>query len=297
VVWLGDRRGFLTDWLTQQWVRSTGRRVNLADEAWLDGPAGNSRIIGRQFFADYARDRGLEQVADGRRGLMPEFDELRLPGISAAVRDFYESTASYDLDAWAEWRGAFRPFGRALAVLFSRRLQQLNVPLSALDSSKGMTSSVSPFRDARSGKIVHTAWVRELHATGNVLYAGAYSTCCVPGHDKPCVKVVFPLPNGSATVVMRPEAEQDGSLTLTSAGERFGDPGFYFVVQAGGGHAWARYVRCMQESIRVYPGEGDTVRADHVLWLWGMQFLRLHYRMRPQAGGMRFGKDALSARQ
>ena len=36
----------------------------------------------------------------------------------------------------------------------------------------------------------------------------------------------------------------------------------------------------MKEEIRVFAAEEDTVRADHFLWLWGIPFLRLHYRMR-----------------
>jgi hypothetical protein len=77
------------------------------------------------------------------------------------------------------------------------------------------------------------------------------------------VRVVFPLPNGNAIVVMRPEANLDGSLSLVSAGDGFGAPGFYFTfIQTGGGE----------------------VRADHVLTLWGATFLQLHYRLRrPQA--------------
>ena len=143
-----------------------------------------------------------------------------------------------------------------------------------------MSSAVVQWRDPRSGNVVETAWIRELHATRNVLYAGSYSVCAVPGYQLPCVKVVFPLPNGNAIVVMRPEAHADGSFSVTSAGRRFGDPGFYFVVHGEAGIAWARYLRSLQESIRVYPAEQETVRADHVLWFYGPQFLRLHYRMR-----------------
>ena len=42
----------------------------------------------------------------------------------------------------------------------------------------------------------------------------------------------------------------------------------------------------MRGSIRVYAADGaeGTVRADHVLTLWGVTFLRLHYRLRPAAG-------------
>jgi hypothetical protein len=200
--------------------------------------------------------------------------------VSEAVKSFYEETSEYDLDAWSEWRGAFRPFGVALSKLFSRRLQQLNVPLSSLDSSKGMTSDVLQLLDVHSGQVIQTAWVRRLHATGNILYAGSYSLCEIPGFTGFCVKVVFPLPNGNAMVIMKPEVHADGSFSVVSAGRSFGDAGFYFTVSAGQNEVWVRYVRSLKETIKVYPAEPGTVRADHYLWIWGHLFLRLHYRMR-----------------
>jgi hypothetical protein len=55
--------------------------------------------------------------------------------------------------------------------------------------------------------------------------------------------VTFPLPNGSANVIMRPASASDGSFTARSSGTRFGDPGFYFFVEAGKeGRGWARYL-------------------------------------------------------
>lgn len=287
-MWLGDNRGNLADWVTQRWVCTTGRRVDLAANPWLDGPAGGTRQIGTSFFEAFAMEKGLEMVRSGKRGLLPSFSLLQrdnpsLGRVAEPVQHFYEQTSEYDLDAWSEWRGAFHPFGKALSVIFSRRLQQLNVPLSPLDSAKGMTSSVIPLCDPATGTTICTAWVRELHATGDVLYAGGYSVTDVPGHSTPCVKVVFPLPNGSAMVLMKAEANADNSLSLKSIGERFGDPGFYFVVHDGKGAAWARYVASMKEEIRVFAAERDTVRADHFLRLWGIQFLRLHYRMRRRA--------------
>jgi hypothetical protein len=288
VIWLGDRSGHLSDWVTQQWVRLTGCRVNLATNRWLDGPTGSTRIIGKDFFADYAQKHGLEVLRSGSRGLLQDFCDLSGscgdPNmVASAVKDFYERTSEYEIDAWSEWHGLARPFGTALSAIFSRRLQQLNIPLSSLDSSKGMSSCVVQLVDPHSGRVVQTAWVRELHATRNVLYAGSYSLCTVPGYPGPCVKVVFPLPNGNAIVIMKPESHPDGSFSLTSAGKGFGDPGFYFVVHARDGIAWARYVLALKERISVYPAERDTVRADHVLWIWGKQFLRLHYRMRVAA--------------
>jgi hypothetical protein len=284
-MWLGDRSGHLTDWVTQQCVRATGEQVSLAENPWLDGPVGGTRSIGKSFFQDYARKHGLDLVQSGPRGLLRDFGDLNsraceASAVAASVVDFYQRTSFYELDAWSEWNGLFKPFGAALAWIFSRRLQQLNIPLSPLDSSQGMSSEVIELRDPGTGDLRLTAWVRELLATRNVLYAGSYSVCKVPGYPGPCVKVVFPLPNGSAMVILKPESHADGSFSLLSGGLGFGDPGFYFVVHGQDKTVWARYVRAMREKITVQASGPGTVRADHVLWLWGREFLRLHYRMR-----------------
>ena len=120
----------------------------------------------------------------------------------------------------------------------------------------------------RSGALEHT------------LYTGSYSLCRVPGFDGPCVKVVFPLPNGSANAIMRPESAPDGSFTVRSWGSRFGDPRFYFFVRAGRDEGWARYPRALKEDIRVYVDPRGQLCADHNPQIWGSTFLRLHYRMR-----------------
>jgi hypothetical protein len=287
MIWLGESRGYLTDWVTQLWVRLTGRRVDTTREPWLAGPVGRPHGIGPEFFTELARRDRLEvrQGGEGHTcGLLADFDALAAPDfdprqVHASVIDFYVRTSAYDLDAWAEWCGAFRPFGRLLAWLFSRRLQQLNVPLSGLDTSRGVTSEVLQLVDPSRGAVRLTAWVRELLGSGNVLYAGAYSVAAVPRRRGLCVKVVFPLPNGNAMVLMQPEAHPDGSFSVVSAGQGFGDPGFYFTVRDRRGRVWARYLRSLKESIRVYPAEGGAVRADHVLTLWGATFLRLHYRL------------------
>lgn len=201
--------------------------------------------------------------------------------VHPAVARFYEHTADYTMDAWSHWCGAFRPFGTLLALLFSRRLHQLNVPLNGLNTSEGLTSEIIDFVEPEFGEVRHTAWFRRLVGPGHVLYAGFYSVCRVPHYAGNCVKVVFPLPNGNAIVIMKPQSLPDGSVVLRSSGNGFGEPGFYFTVHNGSGKAWVRYVRALRESIHVFPDDEGGVRADHVLWFWGIRFLRLHYRMRP----------------
>jgi hypothetical protein len=282
--WLGPSRGRLSDWVTQRWVEATGRRVLLAEHPWLDGPTGGPDVIGADFFHRHAAARGL--VVDEQstpRGLLDDFSALAGPTfpverVAPAVVRFYERTSEYGLDVWSQWCGAYRPFAALLAVLFSRRLQQLNVPLSPLDTSLGVGNRVLKLR-APDGRAVLTAWVRELVASRHTLYAGSYGVCRVPGEPGPCMRVVFPLPNGSAIVVMRPELHADGSVSVSSFGHGFGGAGFYFYVGDGPDRGHARYVRTLKESIRVFPGTDGAVRADHALDLFGATFLRLHYRM------------------
>jgi hypothetical protein len=289
MIWLGAKRGYLSDWITQRWVQLTGKRVDLEREPWLQGPIGKTTGIGLHFFDDFAYESGLavhRKVEDS--GLMKDFSLLAASDfnpslISPRVIDFYERTSNYEMDAWGEWCGVFRPFGQLLSLLFSRRIQQLNVPLTGLDTSQGMTSEVIQLIEPATGQIRYTAWVRQLLRTKNVLYAGSYSICEIPNREGACVKVVFPLPNGNAIVMMRPEAHEDGSFEITSSGSGFGDAGFYFTVRDHDNCFWVRYVGTLKESIRVYEAEGNSVRADHVLRIWGTAFLRLHYRLRPCA--------------
>ena len=160
-------------------------------------------------------------------------------------------------------------------------------PLSL--QGEGSGAGVRAGLSAATGAERHTVWFRRLRGSGDILYAGFYSVCILPSRSEPCVKVVFPLPNGNAIVIMRTESRADGSFILTSAGERFGDPGFYFTVHGGGDIIWARHVRALRESIHVFPAEKGLVRADHVLTYFGATFLRLHYRMQhrtPKAFGV-----------
>jgi hypothetical protein len=277
-------RGALVDRATQRWVRATGRRAALVDYPWLDGPVGDVDRIGMDFFARFAERRGWQVIETGTRGLLESFGVLRgatcePARVAPQIVRFYQETSEYDFDVWSEWSGLFRPLGGALSSIFSKRLQQLNVPLSPLDTKLGMVSRVVRLVDGQ-GRSAGAAWVREAVATRQTVYAGNYSTCKVPGFAGECVRVAFPLPNGYALVVMKPESHPDGSFTLKSEGLRFGDPGFYFFVQSEPGQGWARYVASLKESIHVFEhGRGET-RADHELRIWGARFLRLHYRMR-----------------
>lgn len=66
---------------------------------------------------------------------------------------------------------------------------------------------------------------------------------------------MFPLPGGSATVILRPENRPDGSFVLVSEGDRFGDAGYYREHRTG---------------------------TDHAFRFMGLRFLDLHYEITPR---------------
>jgi hypothetical protein len=265
------------------WVRLTGRPVDLNEEPWLRSPIGEADGIGAEYFNRLARktDQIVRVNAPGS-GLTPDFDHLRAGSfdptrVDPRIRDFYEHTADYRLDLWSYWCRCVRPFGWMMNSLFSRRLQQLNLPISPLEPSRGITSEIIQLFDKQTGEVRTTGWLRKFNVTNDVIYAGIYSTAQPPNAAGPCVKVVFPLPHGSASVFLKPVVNEDGSLKLLSVGRGFGDPGFYLTLQRDDGRAWVKYISAMKESIHVYVDNRGDLRTDHVFRLWGNWFLKLHY--------------------
>jgi hypothetical protein len=260
-----------------------GRRMDRGEAPWLDGPTGPPRI-GAAFHRSMAARAGLEVRTGPDLGLLPDcalldgagFDSGRL---DPAVRDFYEHTSRYHLDVWSQWSPLFWPFGWALITFVSRRMEQLNFPMYPLETARGMTSDVEQLVDP-SGRVVFTSWLRRNTASGLVIYSGLYATASAPGHG-PCVKTVFPVVRGNATVLLRPENQPDGSLKLISAGRRFGDPGFYRITETSRDRLRVWYVRAINEIFHVYPEGDGTVRTDHFVRWWGLSVLHLHYHITP----------------
>ena len=146
--------------------------------------------------------------------------------------------------------------------------------------SDGIHSEIITLNDALTNTVRYRIWYHTIQATGRVLYAGIYTTCRLPS-GRVCVKVIFPLPRGNATVIMAPQVHQDGSLELISAGNGFGDPGFYFLLNDARGQPWVHYIRSFREYLRVRAVD-DHIRAVHTLSLWRQQVAEIHYAMRQE---------------
>jgi hypothetical protein len=283
---LRDAVGTLGAWFIYGLIRVFGRRRARADVAWLHGPIGGA-TIGDRPYEETAAAEGLTLERNARSGgLIPRFDALAStafdPGrVHPKIRDFYENTHAYRLDTWATTYFPARLALWALVSTISRRVDQLNFPLDGLETARGMTSEIVLLREA-GGRIRYTGWFRRLQGSGRVIYTGFYMTQRPPLQEGPCVKVVFPMPDGNATVILRPENDDGSGFRLASAGRAFGDAGFYRVQRAGDAlRVWR--IASLHETFRLYVDDEEVVRCEHGVRFLGMPVLTLHYRIGPRA--------------
>jgi hypothetical protein len=228
-----------------------------------------------------------ERLAVTRRaslgGLIPNFNllgSLQCPieRVRPEIRDFYEHTAAYRMDVWSQ---TYFPGNIGLWLMvtpLSRKFDQLNFPLSTLGAAKGIDSEIIHLTHA-DGSVRYAGWYRRLNDTGRTIYTGFYMTERLPSCDEPCIKVVFPMPNGNATVLLRPWAGIDGSLHLSSKGHCFGDAGFYRIDRIDAERLRVWHVRTLHEEFRLYVDPEQVLRCEHSVRFLGLPVLTLHYRI------------------
>lgn len=271
------------DWFTQQWVILWGKKIDPAKVSWLMGPFGYLGSISDGFIEQFAKSEGLiVQRNTTSHGLISPFKNLNLTEneyniLSKKVVDFYEKTADYNLKLSVKWNPLFKFFGMLVNKLFSRRINQLNIPTGDLKDSKALSSEIITLVDPKTKLVKHTIWFRTIKSTGQTVYSGVYSTCKLPS-GKTCVKAVFPLPKGNATVIMTPIIDKNGGLILNSSGRRFGDAGFYFLLTDSKGNIWSQYLRSFRDKLIVSP-DHENIIAEQTLTLWHLKVLRFDYEI------------------
>lgn len=274
----------LQDWLTQQWVIFRGRKIDPNQVSWLMGPFGNLDAIGEDFIKKFAEKESLIIERGTRaRGLIPSMDNLNLSEIefsnlSQNIVDFYENTINYDLNFSVKWNPFFKVFGMLLNRLFSNRINQLNIPTKHIKDSESLKSEIISLIEPHSDQVRYTFWSRSVRSSGQIIYSGAYGVSILPS-GKTCIKAVFPLPNGNATVLMTPAVGTNGELILDSSGERFGDAGFYFLLKDSKGVYWAQFIRSFRDRL-IVTAEQDHISAKQTLTLWHRKVLTFNYKIK-----------------
>lgn len=273
----------IQDWFTQQWVILWGRKINIDDEKWLLGPFGNLNGIGEEFILQLAEKEHLIIIRNlENQGLINCFKVLDLPEnefeiLSDKIIDFYENTSNYELNYKVKWNPFFKFFGLLVQVLFSKRINQLNLPLKNSKEKEILNSEIIQLLDSKTGQIKYTVWLRKTIDTNVVVYSGIYGTCKLP-NGKICVKAIFPLPKGNATVILNPFVTKNGGLKLVSSGKNFGYAGFYFLLEDSKGQSWAQFIKTFRDSLIIEENKSE-IRAIQTLTLWNFKVLELKYEI------------------
>lgn len=278
---LASSKQHFQDWFTQQWAILWGRRIIPGHVSWLMGPFGKPGIIADDFVYELAENEGLIIQRDNKKvGLITSVKKLNLPEndlkrLSAEVIYFYENTGEFSLSFQVKWNPLFKFLGRLVNAFFSKRIDQLNVPMKNSEGSKQIKSEIITLSDPVTGNIKYTVWYRTFKMTSKVLYSGVYSICKLPAGQN-CIKAVFPLPNGNATVIMSPMVGKNGELCLKSYGGKFSEPGFYFLLNDAKGEFWAQYISSFRDQLVVSCYEGN-LQAQQTLTLWGLKVVQFNY--------------------
>jgi hypothetical protein len=278
---IADKKQTFQDWITQQWVILFGRRIDKKENEWLLGPFGNTNGIGLKFINLLAEKEQL--IIDNNqkdKGLIQSINQLNLSEdelnvLSKNVIDFYENTSNYDFDLKVKWNPFFKLFGVLLKTLFSNRIEQLNVPIENIKDSKTLTSEIIHLLDANTNEIKRTIWLRTFKTTGKIVYSGVYETCVIPS-GQTCIKAIFPLPNGNATVILIPSVGKNGELILKSSGEKIGDSGFYFLLNDSNDYFWTKFIKSFKDKL-VVSSKNENITAEQTLTLWNLNVLKFEY--------------------
>lgn len=273
----------IQDWITQQWVILTGQKIDLENFSWLIGAFGNVNGTGEDFINQLAQKENLIIERNVKtQGLISSIDKLnlsenQLSNISKEVIRFYEKTTEYDLFLKVKWNPFFRIFGILINKLFSNRIKQLNIPTKNIKIVEPIKSEIITLSDPKSNEVKYTIWFRTFQSNGQVLYSGVYSLCNLPS-EKTCIKAVFPLPNGNATVIMLPSVGENGELILESSGKKIGDAGFYFLLNDSKGNYWTKYIRSFRDRLIINTTQ-NYLLAEQILTLWNLKVLRFRYKI------------------
>lgn len=269
------------DWFTQQWVILWGRKIIPSEYLWLIGSFGELNGIGETFIKQLAEKENLIiNRNSSSEGLLSSISVLNLSEneikkLSQKVIDFYEKTADYKLKFNVKWNPFFKFFGYVVNRLFSQRINQLNIPTQNIRESENLTSEIIKLIPKDDNKVKYTIWLRKYQSTGKVIYSGIYTTCKLPS-GMICIKAIFPLPKGNATVILKPSIGKNQELILDSSGQKFGDAGFYFLLNDSKGNFWSQYIKSFKDKL-IINEENGYLKAKQILQLWNLKVASFEY--------------------
>ena len=245
------------------------------------------------------RVSAIDSTAPVPAGLTDNFDDFKWHGFDTdvtkpAIKSFYEQTINYRVLVKPRWQAGFKFGGRVFRWL-SRRVQQMGLPVDNMNDRE-MVSQIEKVNDNYDGRSNVRSWVRTYRSTGETVYVALYATHYREGI--PYMNIAFPLPAGNLTSILRvdPNPTDSGGLVLSTLPRKDGrgDEGIYFA------NRLLPFRLPFNETITVWQNETKqnnlqlsksvttdlehaSINARHDIWLFGIHFLALDYRIERNA--------------
>jgi hypothetical protein len=266
-------------------VSLLAERVSAADLPFVVPRPARSRYVGTGYVRDLAGELGARYTADAPdTGIVASLDPLAGPDFDAGrvdpmVREFYEHTTRFALDILPKWRLWVRPGYLLYRTVVARPLGQASIPMNQREAQRGISSRIDTVSGI-DGTVSVRGWIRSFADDDEPIMVGIYTT--YTHEDRGYVSVGFPVPEGSFTATLLVRSRPDGGLTLTSR-VHDGQAGHYLTyIDTAADELTALAVHGFEEQLDVFVEDG-ALRAEHAFWVFGFQFLTLHYRIARKA--------------
>ncbi|KPB05998.1 YndJ family protein [Bacillus sp. CHD6a] len=207
----------------------------------------------------------LKGAGEQRPGLVENLsDFVDVKALPYAIVHFYEKTERYQLVASVKWSAWFKPLAWCYKWI-STKMQQLNLPISSTPTE--MTYTIRAVDSSIDGRKNPRAWVRQVE--NQTVFVAIYSQHETEGRTY--MNIALPLPYSSMIGVLQLDAEDVGSLVLSSEGK--GDPGVYLAVGR------TIFKLPLSEHFIIKEKRAGVLTAEHNMKIFGVPFLRVDYRI------------------
>ncbi|GEL77859.1 YndJ family protein [Tenuibacillus multivorans] len=197
------------------------------------------------------------------KGLVDDMSVYDLE-LAPSIVDFYENTTAYRLFARVQWKPWFKPFA-AVYRLFSRKTQQINLPLSS--ETVEMTGDVLPIKSELDQRKKVRAWLRQIN--DDTTFVALYSEHQANG--KTYMNIALPLP-GSSMIGILDLSKQGEKLVLSSE-----EVGIYLAFRQS-------FMKLpIHERFEVEEIEMGELKATHRMRIFGLPFLQIDYEIKKES--------------
>lgn len=186
--------------------------------------------------------------------------------LSPVIRDFYESTAQYQLQAVIQWKVWFYPFA-AIYKLLSRATQQINLPLTRkrVTMTGELLTPLEPLDNREKTRV----WLRKINK--DTAFIALYSSH--QNNGKTYMNIALPLPFSTMIGVLELQPTKQG-LFLSSKGTTtsHSDAGIYLSFKEN--HI---FKLPLAEDFFVKEISQTELSATHTMRIFSIPFLQIKY--------------------